>query len=139
MSALERIGVWRDKTFKTYFVEGTLAFPTVSNRLLWSGLIVITRTNPPDLNSYVVPAPGVRLKLADITDTLPVWTLMFDINDHGDILGVGGDAYFVGGHTFVLKRVDGDSRSRSKRRIYSVRNNSARHNDGNVPGNFRHP
>lgn len=51
------------------------------------------------------------MKLADITDTLPVWTLMSDINDHGDILGVGGSAYFVAEHTFVLKRVDGDARS----------------------------
>ncbi|WGJ15217.1 hypothetical protein QEV83_02640 [Methylocapsa sp. D3K7] len=111
VGALERIGVWRDKTFKTYFVEGTPAFPTVSNQLLWNepGLIVITRTSLPDLNSYVVPKPDVRVKLADITDTLPIWTAMLDINDHGDILGLGGSSYFNIEHTFLLKRVDGDA------------------------------
>jgi hypothetical protein len=109
-SALERIGVWHDKTFKTYFVEGTPAFPTVSNQLLWNepGLIVITRTSLPDLNSYVVPKPDMRVKRADITDTLPAWTTMSDVNDHGNILGLGGSSYFNVEHTFLLKRVDGD-------------------------------
>ena len=79
----------------------------MSNRLLWNekGLIVITNTS--DLNSYIVPEPGVRVSLADITDTLPVWTLMLDINERGDILGVGGQTAFNAEHSFVLKRVHG--------------------------------
>jgi hypothetical protein len=83
----------------------------VSGQLLWNepGLIVITRTVPPDLNSYIVPKPNVRIKLADITETLPAWTLMSDVNDHGDILGVGGSSSFNVEHTFLLKRVDGDA------------------------------
>jgi hypothetical protein len=99
------------QTFTTYFVEGTPDFPTVSNLLLWNepGLIVITRPScRTDLNSYVVPAPGVRVKLADISDTLPAWTLMNDINERGDILGAGGPACFFAEHSFVLKRVDGE-------------------------------
>src|SRR4051812_49019344 len=63
---LEAIGVWHNSTFKTYFVEGTTEFPTVSNNLLWNepGLIVITGANN-DPNSYIVPRPGIRLSLAD--------------------------------------------------------------------------
>src|SRR5205823_3556867 len=53
-------------------------------------------------------APGVRLKLADITDTLPAWTWMHDISERGDILGEGGPTCFFSEHSFVLKRVDGE-------------------------------
>jgi hypothetical protein len=105
---LERIGVWRHGEFQTYFVEGTPEFPTISERLLWNekGLIVITRTSSTDLNSYLVPGPGVRLKLADLADRLPVWTLITDVNSRGDLVGVGGEAYFVGGDSFLLQRLD---------------------------------
>ncbi len=60
----ERIGVW-DKTgqFKTYFVEGTPEFPTISNNLLFNdeGLIVITAVSAQEAEkglSYVVQKPG---------------------------------------------------------------------------------
>jgi hypothetical protein len=34
---------------------------------------------------------GVRLDLADLTDSpLPTWTLIVDINDNGDLLGMWG-------------------------------------------------
>ena len=74
---LERIGVWRHQTFQTYFVEGTAEFPTVSNSLLWNrkGLIVISYSYE-DPNSYLVPEAHVRIKLADVVDTPPVWTLV---------------------------------------------------------------
>jgi hypothetical protein len=68
----ERIGIWdRQGRFQTYFVEGTAEFPTVSNQLLFNddNLIAITQTT--DGNSYIVPEPGVRLSLGDITDNLP--------------------------------------------------------------------
>ncbi|RKH62946.1 hypothetical protein [Corallococcus llansteffanensis] len=105
--ALERIGVWRGKYFLTYFVEGTPQFPTVSNRLLWNnaGLIIITRTSSSDMYSYLVPRPGTRLNLADLADTLPRWTLISDINERGDIVGVGGSSYFNIENTFLLERV----------------------------------
>lgn len=103
--ALERIGVWRDTRFRTSFVEGTPEFPTVSNRLLWNerGLVVITETT--DSNSYLVPRPGVRLNLADLTaGPLPPWTLILDINNRGDLIGVGGDEPFNVNSVFLLRR-----------------------------------
>jgi hypothetical protein len=112
---LERVGVWRGTTFHTYFVEGTPEFPTVSNDLLWNerGLIVITsaincRNNvSTDLNSYLVPRPGVRLKLADLVDDpLPVWTSITDVNNRGDMIGSGGSAPFQPSSVFLLQRVD---------------------------------
>jgi hypothetical protein len=105
---LERIGVWRGTEFHTYFVEGTPEFPTISNRLLWNerGLIVITDTSVDDLNSYLVPEPGVRLKLADLTrGPLPAWTRIIDINEHGDMLGVGADNPPHADQLFLLRRI----------------------------------
>jgi hypothetical protein len=103
---LERIGVWRGTEFHTYFVEGTPEVPTLSNRLAWNkrGLIVITDTN--DLNSYLVPRPGVRLNLADLTEgSLPVWTLIVDINNRGDLIGFGGESRGELSSVFLLRRV----------------------------------
>jgi hypothetical protein len=108
----ERIGVWRGTAFETWFVEGTPDYPTISNRLLWNerGEIVITETlrSGGDPNSYLVPRPGVRLRLADISDRLPFfWTLIEDINERGDIVGQGGPDYFDTEGTFLLERIDG--------------------------------
>lgn len=105
--ALERIGVWRGEQFSTYFVEGTPEFPTVSNKLLWNnaGLIIITDTSRSDMYSYLVPRPGTRLNLADLADTLPRWTLIYSINERGDIAGVGGSSFYNIESTFLLERV----------------------------------
>lgn len=94
ISGPERIGVWRNSRFHTYFVEGTPQFPTISNDLLWNarGLIVITDTT--DLNSYLVPGPGVRLNLADLADSLPPWTFILGVNNDGDLIGLGGPSRF---------------------------------------------
>jgi hypothetical protein len=88
----ERIGVWRGRTFHPYFVEGTPDFPTVSNALLWNraGLIVITATN--DGNSYLVPRPGVRLRLTDLIDGAAPGLSVRDINDAGDLLGLSNSS-----------------------------------------------
>jgi hypothetical protein len=107
---LERIGVWRGTKFRTYFVEGTLEFPTVSNRLLWNerGLIVITDVRAPesDLSSYLVPRRGVRLNLADLTKgPLPAWTFIRDINNRGDLIGWGGEERDSATSFFLLRRV----------------------------------
>jgi hypothetical protein len=102
----ERIGVWRGRTFQPYFVEGTPEFPTISNRLLWNrrDLIVITATN--DGNSYLVPRPGVRLRLADLVDgPLPPVTQIVSLNDRGDLVGFGGARPGVIDSQFLLERV----------------------------------
>jgi len=101
---VERIGRWHGDKFRTWFVEGTPEVPTVSNRLLWNekGLIVVTQTN--DGNSYIIPQPGVRLNLADLTTGLPVWTLMADVNNNGDVLGGGGGSPFNIEHEFLLEQ-----------------------------------
>jgi hypothetical protein len=103
---LERIGVWRHQTFQTYFVEGTREFPTISNSLLWNrkGLIVITNSHN-DPNSYLVPEPHVRIKLADVVDTPPVWTLVKGINARGDLIGSGGASSSSIEFDFLLERV----------------------------------
>jgi hypothetical protein len=108
---LERIGVWDNKNvFTTYFVEGTPEFPTVSNKLLWnqSNFIVITDAGRNDLNSYIVPKPGVRIKLADAVEggALPPWTLIMGVNDRGDLTGVGGSQAFYFEYNFLLERTD---------------------------------
>jgi len=103
-SGRERIGYWQGTEFRTSFVEGTPEFPTVSNWLRWNdaGLIVITDTT--DGNSYIVPRPGVRLNLADLTTGLPAWTSIRAVNDSGDILGQGGASRYDYEHTFLLER-----------------------------------
>ena len=108
---LERIGIWNRKgKFKTYFVEGTPEFPTISNRLLFNdnNLIVITVVTRPASetdNSYLVPKPGVRLNLADLVENLPSGANLSsiqDLNDHGNIIGGGS----LG--TFLLERIEED-------------------------------
>jgi hypothetical protein len=72
------------------------------------GLIVITNTHSRDLNSYIVPRPSVRLKLADLADALPVWTSMVNVNDRGAILGSGGRTQFNVDDIFLLEHIGGD-------------------------------
>ena len=90
---IERIGVWRrDGSFDTYFEQGTPEFPTISNRLLWSesGLIVITQAD----GDYLVPERGVRWNVDDLVDDDSPYrtfgtTFIFDVNERGDLLGLG--------------------------------------------------
>jgi hypothetical protein len=104
----ERIGVWdTEGRFRTYFVEGTPEVPTISNRLFFndSNLIVITATT--DGNSYIVPEPGQRLNLADLTENLPATEFPLSnvqgINNHGSLVGFGS-----AGNQFLLRRIDRD-------------------------------
>jgi hypothetical protein len=105
---LERIGVWdREGEFKTYFVEGTPEFPTVSNHLLFNdnNLIVITSVSSPASergNSYLVPEPDIRLNIADLVENLPEGQdlgFIVDINNHGSMIGFGSQ-----GSSFLLER-----------------------------------
>jgi hypothetical protein len=77
--------------------------------LLWNerGLIVITDVVRPDddLSSYLVPRPGVRLNLADLTESpLPPWTIIVDINNRGDLIGFGGPERGLVESVFLLRR-----------------------------------
>ena len=101
---LERIGVWdRKGKFKTYFVEGTPEFPTISNDLLFNdnNLIVITFVTSPASergNSYLVPQPGIRLNIADLVENLPEGQdlgFIVDINNHGSMIGFGSQGNFL--------------------------------------------
>lgn len=101
---VEHIGVFKNKSFKTVYTEGTDDNPTRSNTLLWNedGLIVLTDTN--DLNSYVVPKKNTRLNLADITDApLDPWTKIIGINEDGDLVGEGGSDVGLVERLFVLE------------------------------------
>jgi hypothetical protein len=107
---IERIGVWdAEGRFTTYFVEGTADVPTISNRLLFNddNLIVITLAN--DGQSYIVPQPGSRLSLADITDDLPAQpsplNYVMGMNNRGSLVGVG-----ITGSQFLLQRLGPDRR-----------------------------
>ena len=96
----ERIGVWdRHGHFKTYFTNRM----TISGALVFNdnNLIVITLASN---TSYLVPKPGVRLNLADLVENLPAGqtlSYIFDINNHGDMLGSGEQG------SFLLERVGG--------------------------------
>lgn len=105
LGARERIGFWRGTVFHTRFVEGTPKVPTISGYLLWNelGLIVITDTS--DGASYLVPSAGKRVDLADITDRLPPWTSIYDINARGDLVGFGGPEIGEVAESFLLQRV----------------------------------
>ena len=115
--AIERIGFWRGTTFHTRFVEGTPEFPTVSNALRWNdrGLIVATATS--DSNSYLIPRAGVRLNLADLADRLPPWTNIIDVNNGGDLVGVGGSAPGVIEEAFLLKRLPAPAATTEAQRV----------------------
>jgi len=95
-SATERIGKWtRNNEFQTLFVEGTPELPTVSNNLMWNedGLIVVSQTT--DLNTYLIPAPGVRVNLQDLVGnaTVPTTLIGLDINKGGDFVAFSIDDF----------------------------------------------
>lgn len=119
-NGVERIGVWNFwGLFKTYFVEGTHEFPTISNRLVFNerNQIVITFVSSPAnerlKTSYLVPRPGSRLNVANLVTNLPMGanlSYIVDINNRGDMIGLD----FFSGDAFLLKR-DGRCRSRAVR------------------------
>lgn len=94
-NGIERIGKWnRQNEFETFFTEGTPEFPTISNSLIWNEdeLIVVSQTT--DGSTYLIPAPGVRLNLADLVVVGgPVDTalLAVQINKKGDFVGFSFD------------------------------------------------
>ena len=89
----ERVGVWdASNTFRTYFFE-TLNTST----LVFNDRNEIVITNSEDANSYLVPSPGTRLNLADITANAPagvLLTLVQSIDNAGNIVGYALDDNF---------------------------------------------
>lgn len=117
--AIERIGVWDAKgKFHTYFVEGTLEFPTVSNVLRFNDnnqilITFVTRPFSEFRNSYLIPKPGVRLNLADLVVDEPAGIGSFPnvglfpsgINNQGNIFGHIGPTFFFDLNYFLLERI----------------------------------
>jgi hypothetical protein len=113
--ALERIGLWNSAgSFKTYFVEGTPDFPTVSNNLLFNdnNTIAVTGISRPAEErgkSYLVPQPGVRLDLTKLVEGLPPanpnLNSVYGMNGYADMLGYGYTQDFSYFNTFVLNRI----------------------------------
>lgn len=115
-AAEERVGVWHPNgNFQTYFVEGTPAFPTISNALRFneSNVIVISEVQfPADevLNSYLVPSPGVRLNLASLVRNVPpdeggIGSVV-GINDFGNMTGTMWIGYRDVVNPFLLRMGD---------------------------------
>jgi hypothetical protein len=101
----EHIGFWHGTIFSLQFTEGNRKVFTQSTQLLWNepGLIVITDTT--DNTSYLVPKPNVRLDLDSLTSGLPHWNQMVDVNNNGDLVGVGGSNTDEITQVFLLQRL----------------------------------
>ena len=89
----ERIGVWdHNGVFQTYFFE-TLNTST----LVFNDRNQIVITNSTDGNSYLVPAPGMRLDLASLVSNMPAGlqlSLVVSIDNAGNITGFAVDESF---------------------------------------------
>ena len=106
----QRIGRWRGQNFLTYFIQGTTEFPERSQSLVSNeqGLIVAS----PDFvfgTSFVLPWPGLRIALPDITDetAFQLWFAV-DVNSRGDIVGFGISHDDFVSDDVLLQRVAGD-------------------------------
>jgi hypothetical protein len=89
----ERVGVWDQKgVFQTFFFE------TINtNTLVFNDPGDIVITNSSDGNSYLVPKPGTRLNLADITSGIPAGVQLSQvvgIDNAGNIAGFSVDENF---------------------------------------------
>ena len=108
---IERIGIWdRHNRFKTYFVEGTTEYPTISNNLEFNdnNLIVISSISSPveeRFHSYLVPKPGVRIDLESIVKNKPDGTAgitsIMQMNDRGDMIGYTLDDKYISTSIFL--------------------------------------
>jgi hypothetical protein len=92
---VERVGSWDAAgAFSVAFVEGTPEYPTVSNKLTWNdaGLIAISDSRR-DGKTFLVPAPGTRLDLAELVGGAEIPTTMIaqTVNRGGDLLTFSRD------------------------------------------------
>lgn len=99
-----RYGIWNRRGHFQVFFEGINFFALFND----NNLIVLSQNFDTDRNSYLVPAPGVRLNLVDLVDNPSAVTASFltqavDINNRGDIIGFGECTSLP--CTFLLRRV----------------------------------
>ena len=95
-NGVERIGKWTRKgTFETLFTEGTPELPTISNELMWNEDELVVVSDTLDLNTYLIPRPGVRVNLQDLVGdaTVPTTLIGLDINKGGDFLAFSIDDF----------------------------------------------
>ena len=95
-NGVERIGKWTRKgKFETLFTEGTPEFPTISNELMWNEDELVVVSDTLDLNTYLIPRPGVRVNLQDLVGdaTVPTMLIGLDINKGGDFLAFSIDDF----------------------------------------------
>lgn len=97
--AKSHYGIWDKKgNFKTYFEDDKNYFALFND----NNLIVLTEG---DLNSYIVPKPGVRLNLMDLVDNPAEASIgtVTDVNNRGDMVGFSFDGSGIS--SFLLRRV----------------------------------
>jgi len=85
----ERVGIWKNGVFQTYFFE-TLN----TNILVFNDRDEIVITETEDGESYLVPTPGTRLDLAGLTSNVPAGvqlSLVTGIDNAGNIAGFAVD------------------------------------------------
>jgi len=83
-------GIWdRQGRFRTYF-QGEVFYESRFND---AQLIVLTGNLDTDLNSYIIPRPGIRLNVKNLitnqSSTEAPLSYVADINNHGDMIGQG--------------------------------------------------
>jgi hypothetical protein len=91
----QRVGKWnRNNRFEISFVSEP---PNLANNVHWneSGLIVVSGAG--DGNTFVVPAPGVSLNLADLVKNAqaPAFLGVIAVNQRGDIVGAAEASVFL--------------------------------------------
>jgi hypothetical protein len=88
----ERVGIWgKDNVFQTYFFE-----TIVTNELFFNDRDEIVITESSDGESYLVPFPGTRLDLANITSNVPdgvTLSQLVGIDNAGNIAGFSFDEF----------------------------------------------
>jgi hypothetical protein len=99
-ATIQRIGKWnRRNQFETSVIGGTNnpRFPVITNSLHWNeaGLIVLSNTD--DGNAYLVPAPNVRLNLADLirNGPAPTFVQVIAVNENADIVASAAEGVFL--------------------------------------------
>jgi hypothetical protein len=99
-ATIQRIGKWnRNDEFETSLIGGTNNpdFPVITNSLTWNEPGLIVASNTDDGNAYLIPAPGVRLNLADLVRNGPAATMLgvIAVNQRADIVASAAEGVFL--------------------------------------------
>lgn len=88
IDGVQHVATWNAANeISVLFTQGNVDSPTVSRRLVWneSGLVVLSDTS--DFETYLLPAPGVRVDLASLVDGVDTTFLsVSEVNERGDFL-----------------------------------------------------